>query len=434
MPFMADIISMNDMVIIEVKQTVLGGLQSKIDKLNLRAKRLHVTPVTLQQLTSWTPRFEMRSVSKDYFCPAKREQVHVGDFANFGITIEKPRLQGWSFIATIEHAGTAGNMIHKCPTPEGTPEIDLTPFRTGPAKCDHCQTPRNRKDTYVILHEDGRMMQIGKDCLCDVVGLGATPESIANWAAWMSTLSSLGGWTGEGEGDYDDSGEGYGARDSYVTTKTFVAYAVAVIAAQGFVSRKNAGLEDRKSATVDDVWFNMEPPRGLTPKQRAELIKPTEDDFAKAEMILVWAKQIDPRSDFDHNLRCLASQDMMDRRNGGLAAYLPVAYARAIEKEIERKAKAAASPSKHVGEIGKRIKGAKLTYVSTPWSGETDYGMRYIHRFVTEDGSQIVWKTGNEVTVAQGTVLKADFTPKTHADFNGIPQTEVLRVKLEEIA
>ncbi len=60
------------------------------------------------------------------------------------------KMAGWQFAATIEH-DEDGNIIRQVPGVE----VDLSAYRTVAAWCSHCNTARNRIDTFVVLHEDG---------------------------------------------------------------------------------------------------------------------------------------------------------------------------------------------------------------------------------------------------------------------------------------
>lgn len=63
---------------------------------------------------------------------------------------EAPKLAGWSFIATIQHAGEAGNILRVIPD-----ETLPASYRTGSQRCDHCKVNRKRTDTFVVRNEAG---------------------------------------------------------------------------------------------------------------------------------------------------------------------------------------------------------------------------------------------------------------------------------------
>jgi hypothetical protein len=402
---------------IEVHLTVRGlaVLNAKIEKLNKRAKRLNVTPVKVEQVTPWTPRNRTDGGRKQ-------------DWADFEISTEIPCLSGWTFICRIEHTA-AGNILAQ--RPGLSDDIDLSHFHNCPPTCEHCNKIRARKDTFVIQHEDGRMKQIGSTCLADVLGLGMTPEAAANLAVWLSDLHLSA--SGEGEGD-DDFFEGGSCRVTHMPTLSFLSFVVVCANDSGFKTRKQCELMDNVSPTSEDAMFNMFPPRGLTDKERAELLEPSDEDREEAQAAIDWAKALEGKSEFDHNMKVVASNEMIEFRNKGIAAFIVQARRRSIEKEVERKLKNAALPeSKHVGTLGKRLKKQEIVFLGTPFAGENDFGCFFIHRFRTAEGSDLVWKTSSNICSEPGTKFVSAFTPKKHTEFNDRPQTEVSRMKLETI-
>lgn len=399
---------------IEVELNLKGKalLDEKIEKLNRRAKRLGVAPVTVARVSHWEAR-KIRVRGKD----------RMVDFARFRVSLDIPRLAGWRFLATIEHLGDA-NLVKTSPH---AGEVDLSAYRSGSACCEHCNKPRDRKDTYVIEHENGKRMQVGSSCLCDVLGLGVTPEQVADWASWFQTVVNT---LSDSSGDDDYDGWDSGRQVTSCVLVTYLSYVEALIARDGYRSRKYCELNDDSTPTSSDALFHMMPPKGLSAKQRAELVTPDDADRAFAGAAIAWAAQIDVRSDFDHNLQTIARCEVIDFRNKGIAAYIVAGYRRHLEKEVERR-KEKLPESRHVGEIGKRIKNAKVIYLATPFAGDTAYGVLFIHKFRDEAGNDLVWKTGTNLEEAPGTEFNAAFTPKKHGEWNGRAQTEVSRMVLD---
>ena len=165
----------------------------------------------------------------------------------------------------------------------------------------------------------------------------------------------------------------------------------------------------------------MEPPRGAK-----DLITPTDEDRAFAVAARAWAGAIEPKSDFDHNLRVIAGADGVLYRNLGIAAYLVEAYRKHLGIAAERKSR---PDSKHFGTVGVRIRKLALTYRGN-YSFDSQYGTTFIHRFVTEDGSDAVWMTGSSSLCAEGETITVDATVKAHDEYKGRPQTKLTRVKI----
>lgn len=112
--------------------------------------------------------------------------------------------------------------------------------------------------------------------------------------------------------------------------------------------------------------------------------------------------------------------------------------AREAAARAEREAWEAKRRGHYYGEIGQKIE-IPVTFIGAV-SFDTVYGPMNIHRFDTEDGAHLVWKTSAEIGGAWGSkgykivddgdklVIRA--TIKAHKEYHGIDQTELTRVKL----
>lgn len=103
-----------------------------------------------------------------------------------------PVLNGWTCVATIEPwrdaAGTEHAVIYTATGVDALPDE----FAAHPSRCQHCNTNRRRNLTFVLRHEDGREMQVGRACLNEYLGT----EALATWFVWcelQETARSYGG-------------------------------------------------------------------------------------------------------------------------------------------------------------------------------------------------------------------------------------------------
>lgn len=160
-----------------------------------------------------------------------------------------PVLAGWTFAATLQHLtddqGKIVNVIRTNPDLEG--QVPTT-YRSAAPCCDHCQTIRNRKDTYLVRNvATGTWKQIGSSCMKDFLG-GNDPYQVAGILAWFLDAAGICQELSEdGEG-----GEGGSCRADCYSLREFLAYTAAVIRTEGWMSRARAENE-QASATVDLV-------------------------------------------------------------------------------------------------------------------------------------------------------------------------------------
>ena len=392
----------------EVAEEYAGRVEALVTKLNRKAARLGVEPITLVKKS-----IGLRSVDRTY--PGSETRFNVWlNFVSLEISLNVPKLAGWEFICTIQH-GDAGNLI--LTVPREVP-IDLSAFRVGPARCCHCNLDRNRLDTYVVRNEAGELKQVGKQCLSAFTGSGGTPEQAAALAEWLSQVGEV--FNGDGEDDGDEPvekgsrvGDGFGL-------DLFLACVVNLSNEYGFVTSKIAN-EQGKSSTGSDAGFRV---------RIAELGKHyTEADVAEAKAARDWAKALVPANDFEHNLHTVALSDGVTFRNVGIAAYIVEAYRRSKAEAIK---KAARPASAHFGTVGVRLRKLALTYLGSS-SFETNFGLLFIHRFLAAEGDA-VWKTGSVdgSSFEVGKSYLVDASVKEHGDYKGRSQTVITRVKVLE--
>ena len=319
------------------------------------------------------------------------------------------KFDGWGFAATLQHVD--GGTIVRCVPGMTVP----SEYRECGPKCDHCGYNRNRRDTFVVKHEDGRYTQVGSSCIDDFLG-GEEASKVAMQAELLASLAAL----AEGGEDY----AGGGGRCMAVVLGTFLSVTAAVIRTFGWVSRS---VDRTGSATAD---------RAMRIVFGNEMIEILDEDRATAEIAEAWAESITDEclqkqtSDYLHNVRTIARGGSVDLRTAGIAASIIAAYQRNMMNE-RRVLKAMASV--HVGTIGKRETFAVTLDNITGY--ETAYGYTTVVRFTTDAGAIIVWKASTDPDLKPEQVGKRfslTGTVKQHSEYKGTAQTVVQRCKIAE--
>lgn len=328
------------------------------------------------------------------------------------------KVAGYEFLAALDHMST-GNVIRALV--EG---IDLAAYRDVPGNCAHCNTRRARKSTFLLRNEKtGEVVQVGSTCIIDFLGHDAA--SACTRAEFERDVRA-----GLGEFEGDSFGN---ARSQGVDLVTFLAVVAAVIRKSGWVSRRDVRENNAGSSTSELAFkFLAHPPDMRAARGLADL-EPARTDFDLGAAALEFAQGIEPRSDFDHNLRTIAREGFATWKQTGIAAYIVKAY----ENELNRRARVAAEEARrnapgrnpvHVGTIGKRETFANVTLVRSS-TFEGMYGVSTLHVFETADGSEIAWfKSGSGTLVERGATCTIKATIKSHGERNGTPQTKVTRV------
>lgn len=221
----------------------LQTVAEKFEKLNRRAAKLGVPGVSFKVERTYT---ESKRVPPawDEFDTATMDQwvTVVNEYFDVSFEGEAPQLAGWEFCAVIEPMGQA-NILRVVPGVGELPEK----YRTASNDCDHCQTRRRRKETYVVRETaTGIYKQVGSTCIRDFLG-GVTPDQI--FASLEIILSAVACFGDPNEFD------GLVSRNSGYNPEDFLAVSSAIINKDGYISRKacNEDITGRKFSTGSTV-------------------------------------------------------------------------------------------------------------------------------------------------------------------------------------
>jgi len=334
------------------------------------------------------------------------------------IPVEVPKYGGWRFIATLQHL--EGENIVRAIEGESVPPK----YRKAGPTCEHCRVKRQRIDTFLVKHDDGRVMQIGRDCLGDFLGTDAAGK-LAESASAIAEAKEI-------AEDAESGGEG--RESSSKSLLVFLMYTNYCIRKYGWVSAKRAreaedeGIEPTSSTAWRYTVSDKE-------RQRAE-VKLEPQDEKMAEASIAWAenltdKEVDAGTgDYLHNLRAVARSGLVEFRTRGLAASMVAAYKRTIEQAREG---AERRPSEWVGTVGER--GAFIGVLKSRNVFEGQYGYTTFLTFVTPAGDVLQWKASGQQLDDQdvGKTYAIMATVKGHGQWKDRKQTDLTRAKLEEV-
>jgi hypothetical protein len=327
---------------------------------------------------------------------------------NVLLTASTPVLDGWEFVARLDHTNETGTIVRTVPTYHG--EIP-TKYRESVVKCDHCNVQRYRRDTFVLRNEQGEFQQVGSTCLKDF--FGHDPYKIAK-------LAELLGYVNECARAAQEWGEFTPANRRWVELVPFLACAAQEVRKNGWVSRTVAKEKDI-NATADYAITDYLG-GGRYPEQ-----VPTQADFDLAEQALEWAQSLSAKeylNDYENNLLVIANAEWIEFRSCGLAASIVGVFF----MNQERAKKAAAGPSKHVGTLGERV--TVEAVVTGNSSRENNFGgITYNYRFLSGD-DVVVWFASVNSNLSIGDKVKLTGTVKKLDNFNGKNQTILTRCKV----
>lgn len=441
----------------EVPEQNLADLRGAFDKLCKRARRLRVPEPTMEvgdepvrELREWRRECgDMVYRAMEWMPPSA---IHAKLYTAtgkverwFGVTVEgeAPRLPGgWRFVATLsplpQEGGEAVNLIKRVPGQE-CPNSYAEPASVG--ICDHCNTHRSRKETFVVCNDAGEYRAVGRSCLKDFLG-HTDPNRLASWATWLAELGTVCG--GYSERGHSRTVETY-TLESYLTT------VAQVVSVRGFLGTGRA-RDEGGTATVAWVSLLLNPTYNDTAKQEkaalaAEITAKDNGDKCReqAAAAIAWALGLDVDalmdggSDYLLNLALVVRAGHVGPKTMGLAASLPTAYLRAMDKLEAAKAKAARPASNHIGTIKKREE--FVVTVKKVILKEGMYGTTHIHIMegnvaAAAAGDMLVndmtWFASKDAGMDEGDTYRVKATVKDHGEYNGRPQTVVNRVAVLE--
>lgn len=365
-----------------IPASAFAAFATALAKLNKRAARLGCAPLEIKSHEAHT--------------------VEIDGIKFPAITLEiagmSPSFTGWTFAATVEALDSGKNIFH------GASASFPSRFATSGHACEHCNQNRKRNSSFILSHESGDFKQVGSTCINDFLGGNHLPV--------FTFLSNARETLGEFESFASAT------IDSVSVIGALVASA-ATVRENGFV--KKTGYEGdgpRPTALlVESFLLDVRNPKRFVPSI-------TEADDTKAEAVRAWLVNHEgTQSDYLQKLIDLSAASRVSSRNIGILASAITAY----DREMDKKVQALASPSNHVGTVGKRetftvsLTGCKVL-------PDYGYGCSNLYSFKDEHGNVIKWKTQGDFDFAD--TFKIVGSVKRHGEWNGVKETELTRCKI----
>jgi len=398
----------------DIAEHLLPRAIAKLEAANRRAERLGIPERFTWEITryeaEWEEDDDESGVRRHFTQPRVR------------LRLNRPvvRRNGWTFVGTLTWSNDAGLVTRLVPGES----LKRRPDRRW---CDHCQTERDRRDTFIVRHEDGTELQVGSDCLEAFTGV--SPSGL--WMLGFSPNLTDDNLLSAGEDALGDS-----TRQT-VRAADVLAVATAVVNRHGWVSR--AAAEERGGRSTAELIRQALFPGGHGEPEEVkkwrseihELAARMRDDVAE---IQAFAANYPGDDEFSTNLRTLAQSEWIDRRNIGVLAYAVAAKMR----HDEEVARAAAVPgeSPYVGRPGERIRDVEARIVGKQYISGREWGSSELVTLVTPKGQVIKWfksgGLGSEFRIGDTVLLSG--TVDKHSEFRGVPETMVKRAKLTRVS
>jgi hypothetical protein len=305
------------------------------------------------------------------------------------LAVPEIKLAGWEFMARLDHTDE-GTILRKLTTEELP-----TRYRDASPVCDHCQFKRRRRDTFVVRHcETGEFKQVGSSCLKDFLG-HESADKLAKIAEIVSNMSSV-----------IQYARGFSSLNNrYIDVQAYCEEAAVCILGSGWVSKARAKQEGCIS-TAEKANNAMHWRHGVS-----------DEAATLAKNALEWAAHLEGElSDYEHNIKVIASTDCMEERSTGIAASIVGVY-------WVRQQKSYVFESTFQGRVGETItRDVTLRQVQS-----LQNSTRF--QFTDDDGNVYTWFASSDVLRARkDQTFKISGVVKDHVVFRDVKQTLINRV------
>jgi len=381
------------------------SIENHINKLNKRAIRIGIDPIILEWGKAFLDRRQI--VVPNLNISEGNEEIFDEEILSVPLEV-KGQLDilhnDWQFIACLQHLSTGESVIRNVTQNIKVPIY----YRTCGTICEHCNTKRFRKDTYVMYHKvSDTFCVVGSLCIRDFLG-DNTPENIINRANFVAELFTF----LEGSKKISNYRSGYGIdMDELIHINYFLAHTVAQIRVHGWLSKSSA-KESGGIPTADLVQDRIYNGKNFLGDDMEEAIKASE-----------WAENLSDDvcddSDYLFNIRAISRTGMVGVRTFGFSASIIPAY---------RKSTVKVEQSKHVGSVKQRAN-FKLKLVKR-LTFDSMYGVQNKYIFNDNDGNVLTWITSSDQFMSEGNQYNIVGTIKRHIEYKGTPQTELTRCKV----
>lgn len=389
--------------IYKIQMDCYDKLVGLVIKLNKRAQRLGVPLILLEELHTSDE--------------LQEDGITVKRFTHITLSAATIKLNGWHLVARVQWL--AGEPVYFTAPRETVKGISLSSPR-----CDHCETARNRNDTFLVRHEDGRLAQVGSNCFADFMG----HKDAAKMAEYLEMCIHLQSMLDEAEGD-SGMWSSY-SHTEYMRLDTFLTYTAMCIRLSGWVSTSKSRDTGKTStaANVMDCLFPM-------PNARKDVPVPSEEDKALGRLALIWALSLygkDSLSDYESNIATIAHAGVLTRKMTGYAASIVPAYQRAVNPAWQPGAPKPVKPaSAWLGSIGEKLELAVKVVFTLSIPGFRPDTSTLLVKLEDDAGNKLVWFSSNPPdAVVTGNLLTLRGTVKQHGERDGEKQTILTRCKV----
>jgi hypothetical protein len=405
--------------IYKVPEHQLNPVIEKLDKLSKKAEKCGM-PAFKLMLGNKFQKEDLTANGIKTFTP----------WVMFTLEAAQPKLNGWSFLATINHTDD-GNVVRAMPGTEPDPV-----WQTVPSKCDHCKWKRKRNDSYIVQNDAGVVKQVGRSCLADFIG-HKNPHEVAKYAEFLVAATEaceVAHSTAAHQAAFKAAAGGIRHFDPnlhpMLDLRTYLAKTLQVIREEGWVSKKEA-WETGKNSTADRALFRL-----FEDTEPAPL-----SDHTIATDAVNWVESLDPEgNDYFKTLVAVAGNGSgaFDHKRIGVVASIAHVYPQVVAKKARAVMLEQSGMSPYLGDKGDTKAFTGTVVMRRHYQGR--YGPGVVLKFADEHGRiSTAFLKATDVhnlegflphPVKTGTKLWVECVIADHETYQGEKQTKLTKVQL----
>ena len=336
------------------------------------------------------------------------------------------RHEDWQFIGVVNHT-PHGNVIRQLEIGVEVPEK----YRFTKPTCEHCNTSRNRKSTYLIRNtQTGEWKQVGKSCLREFTR-GLDAEDVAGYISLFDTLI---------KGESFDTSSGF---KKYYKVSEILSYAFETVKHFGYQPVSDYEPRPTKvrcleyyAACKGSILCSRPELDSINYQMASVRFDGTSAESSRlAHDAIQWATTQNLNNAYMHNLKVICSSEYCLKTDLGILISLAYTYNRELKRQKELLDKQAkhqkeAGDSDYVGEVGDKIEFNTVS-VECIYSGENQFGVSFLYKLIDENSNVFMWSTSTYLEDGANFTIKGRI--KNHQEYNGIKQTWITRCRAIKI-
>lgn len=329
---------------------------------------------------------------------------------------------GWRLAGKIEHLET-GNVIHSF-----SDVVIPDWYRSASPRCEHCNSDRHRKETYVLYHaENNSWKQVGSSCLKDFTGYVS-----AEMAAAIASVYTLLERVAEDRIHIERS-------PKYFEIESVMCYAIECVKHWGY-HKAEEGHAATRNQVIDLMHKHMKLPASIGSVTFDPMSTTNLQTFKDMRSRLL---ALNANDDYTNNLQVFLKTENVPANGLGIVVSAVPYYNNLIAREAEQNKLAEAANSEFIGTVGHRIT-VDIATVKLLNIYDGYYGSTRRYQIIDVHGNVLMWDASNSIwdtvcvedspngDVVEGLPLQLIGTIKKHDEFRGIKQTWLTRCRVTE--